>query len=67
MAARGAHAANRSKICKLCYRYGGVVTNCEFSIAVKNDADRKRLRQLASDIQSEGVARAWRTILGIAA
>ena len=25
---------------KLCDRYGGVVTNCEFSIAVKNDADR---------------------------
>ena len=52
---------------KLCDRYGGVVTNCEFSIAVKNDADRERLRQLASDIQSEGVARARRTILGIAA
>ena len=52
---------------KLCDRYGGVVTNCEFSIAVKNDADRERLRQLASDIQSEGVARARRTILGISA
>jgi hypothetical protein len=32
---------------KLCDRYGGVVTNCEFSIAVKNDGDRERLRQLA--------------------
>src|SRR6516162_8181440 len=52
---------------KLCDRYGGVVTNCEFSIAVKNDADRERLRQLAGDIQSEGVERARRTILGIAA
>jgi hypothetical protein len=41
-----------------------VVTNCEFSIAVKNDGDRERLRQLAGDIQSEGVARARRTILG---
>jgi len=41
--------------------------NCEFSIAVKNDGDRERLRQLASDIQSEGVARARRTILGTAA
>jgi hypothetical protein len=50
---------------KLCDRYGNVVTNCEFSIAVKSDADRERLRQLASDIQSEGVARARRTILGI--
>jgi alkanesulfonate monooxygenase SsuD/methylene tetrahydromethanopterin reductase-like flavin-dependent oxidoreductase (luciferase family) len=26
---------------KLCDRYGGVVTNCEFSIAVKSDADRE--------------------------
>jgi probable F420-dependent oxidoreductase len=52
---------------KLCDRYGDVVTTCEFSIAVKNDADRERLRQLASDIQSEGVARARRTILGTAA
>jgi hypothetical protein len=52
---------------KLCDRYGAVVTNCEFSIAVKNDADRERLRQLASDIQSQSVARARRTILGIAA
>jgi len=45
-------------------------TNCEFSIAVKNDArdaHHDRLRQLASDIQSQGVARARRTILGIAA
>jgi hypothetical protein len=52
---------------KLCDRYGGVVTNCEFSIAVKNDFDRELLRQLASDIQSEGVARAQRTVLGTAA
>ena len=52
---------------KLCDRYGSVVTNCEFSIAVKNDGDRECLRQLASDIQSEGVARARRTIQGIAA
>jgi hypothetical protein len=52
---------------RLCDRYGGVVTTCEFSIAVKNEGDRERLRQLAGDIQSEGVARARRTILGIAA
>ena len=52
---------------KLCDRYSDVVTNCEFSIAVKNDADRERLRQLASDIQSAGDARARRTILGTAA
>jgi alkanesulfonate monooxygenase SsuD/methylene tetrahydromethanopterin reductase-like flavin-dependent oxidoreductase (luciferase family) len=52
---------------KICDRYGGVVTNCEFSIAVKNDTDRERLRQLARDIQTEGDARARRTILGAAA
>ena len=52
---------------KLCDRYGDVVTNCEFSIAVKSDADRERLRQLASDIQAQGDTRARRTILGTAA
>lgn len=52
---------------KLCDRYGGVVTNCEFSIAVKNDADREILRGLAKDIQAEGTARARRTISGAAA
>ena len=39
---------------KLVERYGSVVTHCEFSIAVKNDADRERLRALAKDIQSDG-------------
>jgi len=34
---------------------------------VKNQGDRERLRRLASDIQSEGAARARRAILGIAA
>jgi hypothetical protein len=28
---------------KLCDRYGKLVTNCEFSIAVKSEADRERL------------------------
>ena len=52
---------------ELCDRYGGVVTKCEFSIAVKSDADRERLRQLAADIQSEDIARARHAILGPAA
>lgn len=51
----------------LCGRYGSVVTNCEFSIAVKSDGDRERLRQIAREIQSHGVAAARRTILGAAA
>ena len=39
---------------KLCDRFGKVVTHCEFSIAVKNDADHEILRGLAQDIQSNG-------------
>jgi probable F420-dependent oxidoreductase len=49
---------------KLCERFDGVVTHCEFSIPVKNPADREFLRGLAGTIQSEGVAKAKRTILG---
>ena len=40
---------------KLCDRYGGVVTHCEFSIPVKSAADKERLRALAKAIQGEGV------------
>jgi hypothetical protein len=43
------------------------VTNCEFSIAVKSDADRELLRELARQIQSKRNDRAQRTILGKAA
>ena len=49
---------------KLCDRYGSVVTNCEFSIPVKSEADREILRGLAKAIQDESVARARRTIVG---
>jgi probable F420-dependent oxidoreductase len=49
---------------KLCDRYAGCVTDCEFSIAVKSDADREILRGLAKDIQSQSLDRARRTILG---
>lgn len=33
-------------------RYGGTVTKCEFSIAVKTPEDREILRELAQDLQS---------------
>jgi probable F420-dependent oxidoreductase len=36
---------------KLTERYGKVVTHCEFSIAVKDQADKERLRALAKAIQ----------------
>jgi probable F420-dependent oxidoreductase len=37
---------------KLTERYGKVVTHCEFSIAVKDQADKERLRDLARTIQA---------------
>lgn len=37
---------------KLTVRYGKVVTHCEFSIAVKDAADKERLRDLAKAIQA---------------
>lgn len=49
---------------KLCDRFGSVVTHCEFSIAVKSDAEREILRGLATTIQSESPDRVQRTILG---
>jgi probable F420-dependent oxidoreductase len=49
---------------QLCDRYGGVVTTAEFSIAVKDAADRERLRDLARAIQGEGLERVRRTIAG---
>ena len=37
---------------KLTQRYGKVVTHCEFSIPVKDEADKERLRVLAKTIQA---------------
>ncbi|HEY8287866.1 MAG TPA: TIGR03617 family F420-dependent LLM class oxidoreductase [Acetobacteraceae bacterium] len=52
---------------KLSDRFGHVVTNVEFSIAVRNDADRAVLAGLAHDIQANGEDDARRTLLGEAA
>ena len=52
---------------KLCDRFAGVVTHCEFSIAVRNDADKERLRELAGTIQAQPVDRARKLIAGGAA
>ena len=49
---------------KLTERFGSVITDCEFSIAVKGDADRERLRSLATSIQSASLDTARRTISG---
>ena len=49
---------------KLLDRFGNVVTHCEFSIPVANDADKERLRDLARTIQSASLAGVRRTIAG---
>jgi len=48
---------------KLTDRFGKVVTHCEFSIAVKTEADKERLRDLARTIQSQSLAAVRKTIL----
>jgi alkanesulfonate monooxygenase SsuD/methylene tetrahydromethanopterin reductase-like flavin-dependent oxidoreductase (luciferase family) len=52
---------------KLTDRFGKVVTHCEFSIAVKTDADKDRLRDIARTIQSQSLAPVRKTILGATA
>jgi probable F420-dependent oxidoreductase len=52
---------------RLCERFGRVITHCEFSIAVKTDADRNLLGDLAKTIQSQSLDDARRTILGATA
>src|SRR5882757_8439615 len=49
---------------KLTDRFGKVVTHCEFSIAVKTDADKERLRDLARTIQSQSLDPVRKTIVG---
>jgi len=52
---------------KLIGRFGKVVTHCEFSIAVKTDGDKERLRDLARTIQSQSLDPVRKTILGATA
>jgi len=52
---------------KLIDRFGKVITHCEFSIAVKTDADKERLRDLARTIQSQSLDPVRKTILGATA
>jgi hypothetical protein len=42
---------------KLSDRYGRVVTHCEFSIPVKDAADKEVLRELAKTIQGGSMSR----------
>jgi hypothetical protein len=49
---------------KLLDRFGGLITDCEFSIAVKNEADTEVLRKLARDIQSASLKKARDAIVG---
>jgi probable F420-dependent oxidoreductase len=50
---------------KLCDRFAGVVTHCEFSIAVKTETDKGILRALATEIQSQSLDKAKRAISGL--
>jgi probable F420-dependent oxidoreductase len=38
---------------RLCQRFGGIVTNCEFSIAVKSEADRARLARIVEVVHAD--------------
>ena len=49
---------------KLTERFGNCVTDVEFSIAVRTEADKERLAALAREIQGQGTARAQKTITG---
>jgi hypothetical protein len=49
---------------KLLGRYGDVVTDIEFSIAVRNDEERLTLAKLAAQIQGASDAQARATIRG---
>jgi probable F420-dependent oxidoreductase len=50
---------------KLLDRFGGLITDCEFSIAVKSEADTEILRKLARDIQSASLKKARDAIVGL--
>ena len=49
---------------KLLDRFGHVITDCEFSIAVRDAQDRETLKTLAALIQSDDESRARKTIMG---
>jgi len=49
---------------KLCDRYAGLITDCEFSIAVKTEQDKERLRALAKEIQGRSLKKAQEAIVG---
>jgi len=51
---------------KLLERFGPVVTQCEFSIAVRNETDRQTLASLVRDIRAASTDQARATIVGAA-
>jgi len=40
---------------KLVQRFGGIVTNCEFSIAVRGQADKQRLAQIVEEVHADSL------------
>jgi hypothetical protein len=49
---------------QLVERFGGIVTHCEFSIAVRNENDRERLAELVRDVRSASSAAARERLAG---
>ena len=49
---------------KLLDRFGGLITDCEFSIAVKTEKDKEILRALAGEIQGASLVTARKAIAG---
>jgi len=45
----GTHAEIAEKLGR---RFGDVVTSCEFSISVRNQADKERLAQIVKDVHA---------------
>lgn len=51
---------------KLVERFGHVVTNSEFSIPVRDEAERETLSRMVKEVQSSGTEHARATIMGLA-
>jgi probable F420-dependent oxidoreductase len=49
---------------RLLQRFGGIVTNCEFSIAVKGQTDKERLAQIVSDVHAHPLDAVRRRLRG---
>ena len=49
---------------RLLQRFGDVVTNCEFSIAVRGPADKEQLAQIVQDVHAHPLDAVRRRLCG---